>query len=344
MSPIDSLMTRLGYVKLGRYGLALTPQGRIISTQPSILDDGSGGRIVGWQRGDLAEMELATLPVGKAPAAPPPIPVAPVRTFAHTVPVAVVPAPRAVTPVVVAPTPAPVQVAKLALAGIAQFSAPMMPPSPQQSDDVAGEADDDDWDWQMAVARARAAADEVEAAVIAKPAPRAIAVTPPPAPLTAPTGTRVSPPPMPVRAPKMVAPVIRDSSMVPSRAPAKPAAPANVVPLRQASTAPSSKPAPLPPRRAARGTGQVSDDPATAKVAIAPAPARSASPSRPMPLAPPTEDTGIRPAPVRRAGPAPAASFPRIEPMPVEDTRPDTRTEIKPAPLPRFSTRFAAAR
>lgn len=326
MSIADSIMARMGYVKLGNYGLALTPQGRIITTQPAILDDGSGGRIVGWARGDLAELSLATLPVGKAPAPPAAIPDAPAIAFAPTVPMTPVSRP--------APPPIPVQVAKT-LDAVAQFSTPSMPPAPVNTSDEY-EDEDDDWDWQMAVARARAAADEVQAVVAKPPAPAPMPrPSAPQAPaLVAPTGVKVTPPPMPQRAPRMTAPVIRDSSMVAARPPAKP----TVAPLHAA-------PAPLPPRRAARGTGQLAGD-VTAKVAVAPVP--RPAPQRPMPL-PAGEDTRTRtpaapPTAARRPGPAPAPSFDRIEAAPVEDTRVDTRTEIKPAPLPRFSTRFAAAR
>ena len=58
MGAIDNLLERMGYVKLDRYGLLLTPEGRILSSRPAVLDDGLGGRIVGWDEGDLAAMEL----------------------------------------------------------------------------------------------------------------------------------------------------------------------------------------------------------------------------------------------------------------------------------------------
>ncbi|HEY0190602.1 MAG TPA: hypothetical protein VGC42_05725, partial [Kofleriaceae bacterium] len=51
-------MRRWGFVKLDTYGLALTPEGRVLSTRPGVLDDGAGGRIVGWADGDLAMAEL----------------------------------------------------------------------------------------------------------------------------------------------------------------------------------------------------------------------------------------------------------------------------------------------
>lgn len=58
MPAIDRLMKKLGYVKLSSYGLVLTPEGRVLSMRPAALDDGLGGRVVGWREGDLAAMEL----------------------------------------------------------------------------------------------------------------------------------------------------------------------------------------------------------------------------------------------------------------------------------------------
>jgi hypothetical protein len=55
---ISSLMRRLGFVKLDSYGLVLTPEDRILSVRSTILDDGLGQKIVGWQETDLAAMEL----------------------------------------------------------------------------------------------------------------------------------------------------------------------------------------------------------------------------------------------------------------------------------------------
>ena len=58
MGAIQNLLGKLGYAKLDRYGLLLTAEGRVLSQRPSVLDDGLGGRIVGWEDGDLAAMEL----------------------------------------------------------------------------------------------------------------------------------------------------------------------------------------------------------------------------------------------------------------------------------------------
>jgi hypothetical protein len=157
MGAIHNLLERLGYVKLGRYGLLLTPDGRILSQRPAVLDDGGGNKIVGWQESDLAAMELekwepprparkkatairvavATAPTIPAPARPMLPQVAAVVAPAVKLPGLV--APVAPPPVVAAPTvPAPV--------------------------DAAEEAGDDDWEWTIAVARARAAAEEAEQA------------------------------------------------------------------------------------------------------------------------------------------------------------------------------------
>lgn len=69
MPLIHRLLQRWGFVKLGRYGLVRTPDGRILTTRPKILDDGSGGRIVGWEDGDPATTELAAWrPVSPGPA------------------------------------------------------------------------------------------------------------------------------------------------------------------------------------------------------------------------------------------------------------------------------------
>lgn len=70
MPAIDRLLRRFGFVKLSRYGLVLTPEGRIMSLRPAVLEDGLGGRIVGWSDGDLAAMELQKW----EPARPAPVP------------------------------------------------------------------------------------------------------------------------------------------------------------------------------------------------------------------------------------------------------------------------------
>src|SRR5437868_6310463 len=58
MPAIRHLLQRWGFVQLGRFGLELTPEGRILSRRAMVLDDGEGGRVVGWEDADLAVSEL----------------------------------------------------------------------------------------------------------------------------------------------------------------------------------------------------------------------------------------------------------------------------------------------
>jgi hypothetical protein len=167
MGAIHNLLERLGYVKLGRYGLLLTPDGRILSQRPAVLDDGGGNKIVGWQESDLAAMELEkwepprparkkATAIRVAVATAPTIP-APARPMLPQVAAVVAPAvklPGLAAPV--APPPAPVA------------AAPVAAPTIPQRVEAAEEPEDDDWEWTIAVARARAAAEEAEQAA-AKP-------------------------------------------------------------------------------------------------------------------------------------------------------------------------------
>lgn len=153
MPAFDSLLKRFGFVRISRYGLVLTSEGRIMSLRPAVLDDGLGGRIVGWPDNDLAAVELQkwepARPAAKAAVAtrvavaPPPIPMPkPAVVIAPAAPVVVVPATR-----------------------VAQ----------------APQVEEDDWEWEIAYARARVAAEE-QAAVQAR-APRArLDTIPPPQP------------------------------------------------------------------------------------------------------------------------------------------------------------------
>lgn len=170
---ISGLLRRLGFVKLDAFGLILTPEGRILSARSIVLDDGLGGKIVGWHEDDLAAMELerwepalpatrkagkkvvtampVPQPAGAAPAGPPPLPG--VRPF--TGPTATVVA-AAATPI---------------------LAKPVMKRAPSQVESAPVE-EDDEWEWEIAVARARAAAEwatEAAAAAAAKPALRPVA-------------------------------------------------------------------------------------------------------------------------------------------------------------------------
>src|SRR5688572_15819602 len=140
MSAIDSLLKRLGFVRIAKYGLVLTPEGRIMSLRPTILDDGLGGRIVGWPDGDLAAMELQKW----EPARP-----APIRAVATRLAAAPPPIPRV-------PTPMP----KVAMTVAPAAPAPVVAEPPQ--------VEEDDWEWEIALARARVAAEEAEQAEIGR--------------------------------------------------------------------------------------------------------------------------------------------------------------------------------
>lgn len=193
MGAIDRFLKRWGYAKLDRYGLVLTPDDRVLATRPAVLDDGLGGRIVGWVDGDLAAMELEKWGAAPAPAvakppaainrlhskpapparpAPAPAPVpAPAPAPAPALAPAPAPAPQApaVEAAVAAPIPAPAPAPEPAPAPIAA-AAPA--PEPTVAPAVAQEpvVDEDEWEWEIAMARARAAAaEEVPAAASAKP-------------------------------------------------------------------------------------------------------------------------------------------------------------------------------
>lgn len=181
MGAIENFLKRWGFARLERYGLVLTPEDRILATRPAILDDGLGGKIVGWLEGDLAAMELehwgppkpkkkkliaAPASLHKLPPAPPPV--------ARTVePVAAPPAPAAApAPVaahapVAAPAPiaAPSPIAAAPAASVSAATA-IPAPSPAPAPEVAAsdDAGEDEWEWEIAMARARAAAEEAEQA------------------------------------------------------------------------------------------------------------------------------------------------------------------------------------
>jgi hypothetical protein len=161
MPAIDRLMKRLGYVKLSSFGLVLTPEGRVLSMRPAALDDGLGGRIVGWQDDDLAAMELEkwepALPAPKAAvatrvAAPRP----PIPTGQHRVVSA------ASASVVIRATSLPVTVAQ-----VPTIKPPVRTPAVNVAPPPV--AEEDDWEWTIAIARARAAAEEVVVAAASPP-------------------------------------------------------------------------------------------------------------------------------------------------------------------------------
>jgi hypothetical protein len=61
MGILDALCSRLGYVKLDDYGLVRTADDRIATLHRSMLDDGAGGRVVGWRAEDPAPAQLAPM-------------------------------------------------------------------------------------------------------------------------------------------------------------------------------------------------------------------------------------------------------------------------------------------
>jgi hypothetical protein len=181
MPAIDTVMKKLGFVRLSQFGLVLTPEGRVISLRPAVLDDGFGGRIVGWQEGDLAAAELERWEA-RRPAAPPAVAtrVAAVGTTPPPLPprlpaAAVTTRPAPVVPAVAA---APVAVPRehveaiSARASVVQASVVARAEAPVVAK-VAAEpvVEEDDWEWTIAIARARAAAEEVELSVEAARAP-----------------------------------------------------------------------------------------------------------------------------------------------------------------------------
>lgn len=133
MTLVDRLLKRVGLVKVSRFGLVLTAEGRIMSLRSAVLDDGLGGRIVGWHDSDLAAMELEKVPLAPAPQ----------RAVAPAVAISLPPVPR--PPVPKAP---PVIAVKV--------------PVPAPVVAVAEEMDEDDWEWHIALARARAVAEEAD--------------------------------------------------------------------------------------------------------------------------------------------------------------------------------------
>jgi hypothetical protein len=126
MPVIHHLLQRLGFVKLDRFGLELTAEGRILSRRPEVLDDGMGGRVVGWEDGDLAMAELSAWQPG-------------VRSLPA-------PAPRQAQTMAIPPVISGTSsVVAGASAGV--MPAPVAP---------AVVVDEDDWEWTIALARARA--------------------------------------------------------------------------------------------------------------------------------------------------------------------------------------------
>jgi hypothetical protein len=150
MPAIQHLLQRWGFVKLRRYGLELTSDGRILSTRPAVLDDGTGGRIVGWQDGDVSIWKLSRR--SEAPRVGSEVASGATR--------AVILMPPAPGPAIRPAIPASSEASATAGPAPSRPSARVIPAA------VAGEptVDEDDWEWTIALARARVAVEETEAA------------------------------------------------------------------------------------------------------------------------------------------------------------------------------------
>jgi hypothetical protein len=160
MAAIDNLMKRMGFVRLSRYGLVLTPEGRIMTLRPEVLDDGMGGKIVGWRDRDLAAAELASWQ-------------SPASARAVASPVAAPPTAVRVSPPVAARTISPLTPPPFRPVAVAvplpSPTAPVARPAPivvkpAISMAPVAEPEEDEWEWEIALARARAVAEEVQAA------------------------------------------------------------------------------------------------------------------------------------------------------------------------------------
>jgi hypothetical protein len=240
----EDLLRRLGFVKLGRYGLTLTADDRVVSRRPAVLDDGAGQRVVGWRDDDLAMAELAPW----HPALDGAHPAARRAQFSATkpprLPGGAAPrggAGRAGAQPGSRPASAPAQV-------VAPVPATAMPVA------VAPEAvvDEDDWEWSIALARARVAADEATAPLVplqpmpAPLAPPALFAQSTPA---SPLGPRAKSPSAPT--PVTVIPVPR----LPSIRDAERAG--RFEPVVRTTIGPAPAP---PPGRLAKGTAPIGSD------------------------------------------------------------------------------------
>jgi hypothetical protein len=126
-------------VKLDRYGLVLTEQGRVLTTRPAILDDGTGGKIVGWQDSDPAMSELRTCETSRVS-----------RSQASARSPQLPPATTAIQVVSASSEPPTAPSAAVMAAPVA--------PEPV--------VDEDDWEWTIALAKARAAGEPTVAQAV----------------------------------------------------------------------------------------------------------------------------------------------------------------------------------
>jgi hypothetical protein len=172
MAAIQHFLQRWGFVKLGRYGLVLTPEGRILSARPAVLDDGAGGPIVGWQDSDLAMAELQPW----EPAKPAARRSAARRAATAQAAAQVTAPPRSYPPAAQTKLPPPRYQAVISEASVLA-QRPQLAPEEAMAAVVAPgpTVDEDDWEWTIALARARAS-DDADVALsppTPEPAPRA---------------------------------------------------------------------------------------------------------------------------------------------------------------------------
>lgn len=194
MAFLERLLAKVGYVKLSRYGLTLTPQDTVLSLQPPVNDEGNSARIVGWREDSApgmaftAESQIVQLPQGgpvpRRPGSPPPLP-AKRALAAGTAPPPVGVAARGAGSVGAGSVGADAaddvaddeaewgaalararQIAEAAAAAHSSsaFSASSVANASERGAECAGEedADEEEWEWQLALARAKAAAEEAE--------------------------------------------------------------------------------------------------------------------------------------------------------------------------------------
>jgi hypothetical protein len=153
MPAIQQLLQRWGFVQLRRYGLELTSDRRILSTRPAVLDDGTGGRIVGWQDGDVSIWKLSRWSSARGVGS------------------------EVASGGLAPPAPCPPPAAIPAIPDSSEASAGAAPSRPSARvipAEVAGEptVDEDDWEWTIALARARVAVEQAETARPPPVAPR----------------------------------------------------------------------------------------------------------------------------------------------------------------------------
>jgi hypothetical protein len=242
MAAIQRLLARLGYVRLDRYGLVLTPEQRILTLRPVVLDDGLGNKIIGWEDHDLAAMELekwepfrpaSQRAVATRVAAPPP------------------PVPPGTRQTALGVAVTPPSFAEFTPALVAYVPPSLTPPPPTRKVADLTELDDDEWEWTIALARARAAAEEAEAAAV----PVAIAATPPP-PVKIDYAT---PRPFPTLKPVTVVTRAVPPPIPATRARVK--TPATVIPVPRLPAMPEVRVEPVVRMRIAKGTGPVNEPP-----------------------------------------------------------------------------------